>query len=284
MPSKLDLDEFKKDEEKNIQMENDTNMLVISGKKKSKKLNEEHETGQSEQKKKRLTRKEKVKLEKVLERKEKTSRVRHLIWLKKVLIWRKTLCLKKCLFKRGELLEKLASIQIKPNELNLYSSVKNIGQKETKREAAKYNELKLLNGSVDIDSIDASTGAGGIKRLQVNVNSIAGSNKQKNKKMKLLNENEKSDESSEIDTDDMSTDSEVDLETIQKALEQHKLQQSLKNIELFKQNYKSNHNDGSDNEEKELINAKKTSSNIITKYVHVERREEIKVLNYNFSL
>ena len=173
-------------------------------------------------------------------------------------------------------MEKLASIQIKSTELNLYSSVKNIGQKETKREAAKYNDL-LQSGDADADSA-------GIKRLQVTVNSIAGSNKQKNKKMKLLHEknNDKEEEesaASEIDTDDMSTDSEIDLETIHKALEQHKLQQSLKNIEEFKQNYKSTHNDASDNEEtaRDLANSKKTATSITTKYVHVDRREEIRV-------
>ena len=75
---KLDLDVFVREEEKTLQMENDTNMLVIeaSGKKKHKKNESDDETNKVESKKKRLTRKERVKLEKVLERKEKTSRVR----------------------------------------------------------------------------------------------------------------------------------------------------------------------------------------------------------------
>ena len=78
---KLDLDELVRDEEKTIQMENDTNMLVIasSGKKKSKTSHtngDESDTGPVEPKKKRLTRKEKHKLEKVLERKDKSSKVK----------------------------------------------------------------------------------------------------------------------------------------------------------------------------------------------------------------
>lgn len=71
---KLDLNELAKDEEKTIQMENDTNMLVITTNKKNRKRNEEPERV-VETKKKKLTRKEKIKLEKVLERKDKTSRV-----------------------------------------------------------------------------------------------------------------------------------------------------------------------------------------------------------------
>ena len=153
--------------------------------------------------------------------------------------------------------------------MNLYSSVKNIGQKETKKDAAKFREINLSSDIVNETSE-------GVKRAQVNVNSVSGSNKQKNKKMKTLNqENQKN---SEIDTDDMSTDSEIDLDDIQKALEQHKLEQSAKNVEAFKQTYKSNHHDSSgDEDEVKRLKRENTTSNIVTKYVHVERREEIKV-------
>jgi len=165
-------------------------------------------------------------------------------------------------------LEKLANVQIKPGELNMYSSVKNIGQKETRKEANKFREISMGN--------ELSAPSEGIKRAQVNVNSISGSNKQKNKKMRSLND--ENGKNSEIDTDDMSTDSEIDLDDIQKALEQHKLEQSIKNIEEFKQNYKTNHHDSSDEDEEKRLKRDNGSSNIVTKYVHVERREEIKVI------
>ena len=63
-----------------LQMENDTNMLVISASnKKNRKRHGDNDNSDSEKlvdtKKKKLTRKEKIKLEKVLERKEKSSRV-----------------------------------------------------------------------------------------------------------------------------------------------------------------------------------------------------------------
>jgi hypothetical protein len=74
------LNELAKDEEMTLQMENDTNMLVISASNKNnRKRHGDNDNSDSEKvvetKKKKLTRKEKIKLEKVLERKEKSSRV-----------------------------------------------------------------------------------------------------------------------------------------------------------------------------------------------------------------
>jgi hypothetical protein len=193
----LDLNiDYAGEEEKTFQMENDTNMLIhTAGKNKQNNADDDSDAeNKVEKKKKKLTRNEKIKLEKVLERKEKTSR-------------------------RGELLEKLASIQIKSKELNMYSSVKNIGQKETKRDTARFNELNLLTGDLAEETA--------VKRSKINVNSIAGSNK----KMKLSpNEKQKHEKDSELDTSDMSSDSEIDVESIHKAIEQHKMEQSLKNI------------------------------------------------------
>ncbi len=55
------------------QMENDSNMLIISGNKKSNKIDDKN--GQVTIKKKKLSRKERIKLEKIVERKNKSSRV-----------------------------------------------------------------------------------------------------------------------------------------------------------------------------------------------------------------
>jgi hypothetical protein len=146
--------------------------------------------------------------------------------------------------------------------------VKNIGQKETRKDGAKFREINLSADIINEPRDD-------IKRTKMNVNSVSGSNKQKNKKIK----SEETQKDSELDTDDMSTDSEIDLDDIHKALEQHKLEQSIKNLEEFKQSYKSNHHDSSGEEDDPTrVGRGNGSSNIVTKYVHVERREEIKVI------
>jgi hypothetical protein len=65
-------------------MKNDSNMLVISGKK--IKSNENDVKSGQQVKKKKLTRKEKNRLEKVIERKNKSSRVKYFELFKKIVV------------------------------------------------------------------------------------------------------------------------------------------------------------------------------------------------------
>ena len=65
------VDELKDDFQ---QMENDSNMLIVTDKK-SNKNEASDKSSKKNEKKKKLTRKEKIRLEKVVERKNKSSRV-----------------------------------------------------------------------------------------------------------------------------------------------------------------------------------------------------------------
>lgn len=72
-----------KDEDKTLATENDTNMLITYGKKKNaKKENDDKASNKPE--KKKLTRKERIRLEKVVERKTKTSKVALQLYLNKI--------------------------------------------------------------------------------------------------------------------------------------------------------------------------------------------------------
>ncbi|CAF0896634.1 unnamed protein product [Brachionus calyciflorus] len=215
---KVDLEQtgLGKHEELSKQMENDTNMLILDGKK-SKKDAEKDE--KKEPLKRKLSKKERKKLEKVIERKNKSSR-------------------------REELLEKLASVQVNSNELKMYSSVKDIGQKEKR---------KIIDNLSD-----------GETRI---INSISGSNKRKKTDLNTQSVEEST------DTDDMSTDSEIDEEKIQKALDNH-----IKNVENHQEKYKPNKIvDSEDEEYHRKENASQAVNKRNTKYVHVDRKEQIKV-------
>jgi hypothetical protein len=200
-----------------FQMENDSNMLITLNKSSAKSNESTVDIKQKE--KKKLTKKERVRLEKVLERKDKT-------------------------LKRSDLLEKLAAIQVNANELKMYSSVRNIGQKEKK--------VKIKND----DDINNDEAAGGGR--QRHVNSIAGSNKRKK-----YEQNEQ--ENNSTDTDDISTDSEIDEPMIQKAIE------NFKNKKILTDN---KNNESDDEEQNKKINGNNLR---VTKYVHVDRRKEIQV-------
>ena len=64
-----------KDEDKTLATENDTNMLITYGKKKTAKKENDDNKASNKPEKKKLTRKERIRLEKVVERKTKTSKV-----------------------------------------------------------------------------------------------------------------------------------------------------------------------------------------------------------------
>ena len=221
---KVNLDEIglsKKDEFTN-QMENDSNMLIINGSKTQKTCKNETI---NEHKKRPLSKKERKKLEKVLERKT------------------------KC-FKREELLEKLASVQVNSNELRLYSSVKDIGQKEKR---------KLID---KLDESEART-----------INSISGSNKRK--KTQDFNA-----EPGSTDTDDVSSDSDIDEDQLQNALEQFKKKQEIERAKVIESNmekFKPNKIvDSEDEEFHKQENESQSKNKRNTKYVHVVRRDDIK--------
>lgn len=203
--------------EEPIQMENDSNMLITLQKKVSKaELNEPREKP-----KKKLTRKERARLEKVLERKEKSS-------------------------KRNELLEKLAQVQVDSNELKMYSSIRNIGQKEKKK-----HDLAPVQG--ETSNNDTTTKS---------INSIAGSNKRK--------KGEKNEEVSSTDTDDISTDSEIDEPMIQKAID---------NFNKKATEIETNKNRDVESDEETSKPSANSGSVRVHKYVHVERRKDIQVRN-----
>ena len=117
----------------------------------------------------------------------------------------------------------------------MYSSVKDIGKKEKR----KYDDdLKIAEKEGD---------------KQIYLSSIAGSNK---KRVKLNNNNEQdedndNDDNKSIDTDEMSTDSEIDDDKINEALSNYKKMHSEKCLEEFKKNYKANKIEDSGDEEVE---------------------------------
>jgi ATP-dependent RNA helicase DHX37/DHR1 len=154
---------------------------------------------------------------------------------------------------RNDLLEKLAAFQVKSDELKMYSSVKDIGRKEKRK--------------LDDTNLNAN---GELKSAQIHVNSIAGSNKKK--RVDELEENEEE----STDTDEYSTDSEIDEQAIRDALEKAKKQQQImeKKMEKFEKEHKAIESD--EDQQTEMNGNQNGSSSRKTKYVHVERREEIK--------
>ncbi len=76
---KVAINELKEDFQ---QMENDSNMLIITGKKSNKNEDKNDKNGDVP-KKKKLSRKERMKLEKIVERKNKSSRVGFFSLIKK---------------------------------------------------------------------------------------------------------------------------------------------------------------------------------------------------------
>lgn len=161
-------------------------------------------------------------------------------------------------------MEKLASVQVKSDELNLYSSVRNIGQKE-KRKFDNLEDGTLIESNNQTDSGESK---------KYSVNSISGSNKKRRNGSDGKEDDEESDSDS-IDTDDMSTDSEVDEESIKKALEQSKLNEQAAISKTDTKKEVPAARIDSDEENEQLKNPNKTSNRAI-KYVHVDRREEIK--------
>lgn len=161
-------------------------------------------------------------------------------------------------FKRETLLEQLASVQVKPTELSMYSSVKSIGQRE-KRKLLPFTVDNLGKQKTEED------------RVVRKVNSIAGSNR---KKFKSQDEENESCSASSIDTDDMSSDDEIDQVEIDKA------------VEKFKKRVEQEENKEAERPKKEVeppaeLSKNKENGSVVnkraTKYVHVERREEIQV-------
>ncbi len=240
------------------QGENDTNMLIVANKNENKKSKDTDANNKIEIKKK-LSNKERKRLEKVLERKEKSA-------------------------KRSELLEKLASVQIKTDELKLYKSVKDIGKKEKRKHYDEEENAYGFEGNlVSTDTITSGHQPNLLEKLEkskpkgVVVNSIAGSNKRRKNNAIVADSNEEKSDSS-IDTDDMSTDSEVDENVINQALEQFKKNQQEMREKCLKKSveeYKSAKID-SDDETTNFNQLTNKKSFRVTKYVHVDRRDDIK--------
>ncbi len=145
----------------------------------------------------------------------------------------------------------------------MYSSVKDIGKKEKR----KHDDLKIAEKDGD---------------KQIYLSSIAGSNK-KRVKLNDKQHDEDNDDNKSIDTDEMSTDSEIDDDKINEALNNYKKMHSEKCLEEFKKNYKANKiEDSADEEEPEnKENDQKNNQSSCktmrkTKYVHVDRRDDIK--------
>lgn len=152
-------------------------------------------------------------------------------------------------------------MQVKPDELKLYSSVKNIGQKEKRKPREDVIDGDLIQQSAD----------GEEKSLRT-VNSIAGSKR----KRKTSQSEQSNEESSELDTDAMSTDSEIDETEIQAALDRFKKSQEADQEKALKKKYAEYKTDKIESDE-EMDKVDETRAKRKTKYIHVERREEIKV-------
>ena len=139
-------------------------------------------------------------------------------------------------------------------ELNMYSSVKNIGQKEKK---------KLIDSPLNDEN-----------NKPMIVNAIAGGNKKKRKLLDMTDDGDDGDDAASINTDDMSSDSEIDEELIEKALGNFK--NANQNVKVARVDLdKESKNKTVESDEEMQVSTSK--SNRPTKYVHVERREEIKV-------
>ena len=158
-------------------------------------------------------------------------------------------------FKRSELLDKLAAFQVKPSELQMYNSVRDIGKKEKKKHSTEPR-------AEDDDRT-------------ITVNSIAGSNKKRK-------HSESEEDAKSIGTDDMSSDSEIDEEGIKKALQnaekEKMIAQSITKLEAAIEA----RNKGVESDEETPVS--QVNSSRKTKYVHVERRKEIKVKSKHFHL
>lgn len=213
------------------QLENDSNMLILPGKKNNK---EKLKAANQEILRKKLTKRQRKNYEKVVEKKEKT-------------------------LKREELLENLAKLQVKKEELKLYSSVKNIGKKEKRKFDAEIEQIEEDHAISDENEK--------IKRLNI----ICGSNKKKK-----IDSNAENQSPDEVDTDFYSTDEEINNQEIEAALhvnrekqKQDALEKSIAKINL----------------EKRLIEEKlleeERQANLVgierkSRYIHVDRSEEVK--------
>lgn len=146
-------------------------------------------------------------------------------------------------------------VQVNSNELKMYGSVKDIGKKEKRK-------LPL-----DASAVNATQPSD--QQTHQHINSISGSNR----KRKTADDESENDDNKSIDTDDVSTDDEIDDERINKALEQFKKKQTDTNDVEKKAEapVKSESNQNENGQEN------KGQARRATKYVHVERREEIKV-------
>jgi hypothetical protein len=183
-------------------------------------------------------------------------------------------------------LEKLASVQVKSNELSMYGSVKDIGKKENKRKMMRLGESETKTTMIKEDEVGISDD--GVVKKRV-VNSIVGSNRKRHRPMNGDNNN-KDDEVS-TDTDDISTDEEIDVASVNRAVEAFKKQKAaaVAESELLKPKFDM---DGyktaeivltDEEEEKERVRVSMGQARRKTKYVHVERREEIKVRHLYFG-
>ena len=172
----------------------------------------------------------------------------------------------------------MSAIQVNSQELKLYSSVKDIGKKESK------SKLRAAGGEFVVDADDAAKKN---DQVQIKFNSVAGSNKRKMADRGDAEKNGTESDAESIKTDDMSSDS--DDEAFQKYLAEYeknkeakaaatlaesikKLQEMNRNAELqadMDAEYKTR--GGAD------VVAKPNGTGRKTKYVHVERRDEIKV-------
>lgn len=182
-----------------IQMENDTNMLVLPSKK-EKKFNENDLKSSNGGVKKSLSKKQRKHLEKVLEKKEKS-------------------------LKREELLENLAKLQVNSNELKLYSSVKDIGKKE-KRKLDNIDFPKEPENEFDANG---DTGDEPNRKI----NTISGSNKKRKSDVEADNESTDTDAYS---TDSEIDQAEIDkaLAFAREKQQKETLAKSIAKIELEK--------------------------------------------------
>ncbi len=140
----------------------------------------------------------------------------------------------------------------------MYSSVKSIGQKEKKK---------------NIDDPES----GDENSRPITVNAIAGGNR---KKRKYISEEPSVVADDSVDTDEISSDSEVDEDYIQKAVENYKKNAEnlrVASLNLARQEKAENKKPKVDFDSEEDEKPEVVSSGVRkTKYVHVERREEIK--------
>jgi ATP-dependent RNA helicase DHX37/DHR1 len=196
--------------------------LLPSEKRKTKILKDK----QAKQDAKKLTKKQRKQLEKVLDRKEKTK-------------------------KHDELLKQLSQVQVRNDELKLYSSIRDIGKKEKRRHDDEINE-----STSDIEETNFKI---------YKTNSIKGSNKKIKKHDDDAEESVKS-----MNTDEYSTDDDINDEEIEKALKKSELEdvRSEHKHESRKEEEDDDDLMPKDDNKNENIERKST-------YVHVERTKLI---------